>query len=69
MPPIAINGNMRRACALSKMSAIKLQNSDTTNKLNTLVQMKNTTPSVRAPIRSCARKAGTNANRQRMKKL
>ena len=45
-----------------------LQNSDTTNRLNTLAQTKNTTPRVRAPMLSCATNAGTNASRQAMKK-
>ena len=33
--------NSRRACRLLKMSAMKLQKTDTTNRLKTLVQMKN----------------------------
>ena len=46
MPPSAISENTRRAWLLPKMSAMTLQNSDTTNRLNTLTQTKNTTPSV-----------------------
>src|SRR5579883_1185361 len=38
-PPMPISGNSLRACALSNTSAITLQNSDTTNRLNTLTQM------------------------------
>ncbi len=67
MPPSAISGNNRRAWPLSKTSAMKLQNSETTNRLNTLTQTKNTVPSARAPIRSWATKAGMKPTRQRMK--
>jgi hypothetical protein len=40
VPPAAMNPNRRRPRSLPKMSAIKLQKTETTNKLKTLVQMK-----------------------------
>ena len=41
VPPAAMKPNSRRACRLVKMSVMKLQKTDTTNRLKTLVQMKN----------------------------
>ena len=47
VPPSAMTGNRRRACCWSQMSAMKLQNTDAANRLNTLTQTKNTAPSAR----------------------
>ncbi len=41
---------------------MKLQNTDTTNRLNTLPQTKNTVPSSFASIESCARNSGMNTH-------
>ena len=68
VPPRAMIGNRRRACASSQMSAMKLQNTDTTNRLNTLTQTKNTVPSARGLSRPWLVNNGTNASRQAMKK-
>ena len=47
VPATAMIGNRRRDCSSLQMSAMKLQNTDTTNRLNTLTQTKNTVPSAR----------------------
>jgi hypothetical protein len=47
VPATAMMGNRRRDCSSLQMSAMKLQNTDTTNRLNTLTQTKNTVPSAR----------------------
>ena len=41
VPPAAMNPNNRFACAELNVSTIKLQNTETMNKLNTLAQIKN----------------------------
>ena len=41
LPPAAMAPYRRAACAASNRSAMKLQNTDTTNRLNTLTQTKN----------------------------
>ncbi len=41
LPPAEMKPYSRRACSLRNRSAMKLQNTDTTNRLNTLTQMKN----------------------------
>jgi hypothetical protein len=41
LPPAAMGPNRRRASSPRKMSAMKLQKTDTTNMLNTLSQTKN----------------------------
>ena len=47
---------------------MKLQNTATTNRLNTLTQTKNIEPSTRAPMASCIWNSGMNAIIPAMKK-
>src|SRR5260370_31826035 len=49
VPPIPMNPNSRLPCSLRKLSAMKDQKTETTNRLYTLVQMKNTRPSQGSP--------------------
>jgi hypothetical protein len=42
LAPAAMNANTRLPCSRSKRSAMKLQNTDTTNRLKTLTHTKNT---------------------------
>jgi hypothetical protein len=67
VPATAMTGNRRLACSLLQMSAMKLQNTDTTNRLNTLTQTKNSVPSARGLSRPCAVNSGTKQSRQAMK--
>ena len=67
VPATAMIGNRRRDCASSQMSAMKLQNTDTTNRLNTLTQTKNTVPSTRGPSSPWMANSGTKPSRQAMK--
>jgi hypothetical protein len=66
LAPPAMKANMRLACSRSNRSAMKLQNTDTTNRLNTLTQTKKT----RAVQTSSAwtRNTTQKASRFRMKK-
>ena len=58
LPPAAIRPNSRRACVCENTSFITLQNSEMTNRLNTLTQMKNARAvhSGATPARSSTRK-------------
>ena len=67
VPATAMTGNSRLACSTLQMSDMKIQNTDTTNRLNTLTQTKNTVPSARGPTSVGSANSGTNANRQPMK--
>src|SRR3546814_7769209 len=58
-----MTGNSRRACSVLLMSDMKLQNTDTTNRLNTLTQTKNTIHSIRGLSRPWCVNMGTNASR------
>ncbi len=68
VPATAMIGNSRRACSSLQMSAMKLQNTDTTNRLNTLTQTKNTVPSARGLSSPWWVNSGMNPSRQAMKK-
>ena len=68
VPASAMMGNNRRDCSMFQMSDMKLQNTDTTNRLNTLTQTKNTIPNSRGLSRPWVVNTGTNASRQAMKK-
>src|SRR5690606_535753 len=67
VPATAMIGNSRRACAGTQMSDMKIQNTETTNRLNTLTQTKNTVPSVRVPTRPGCANSGTKPTRHAMK--
>ena len=49
VPPTAMKPNNRFACSLRKKSAMKPQNTDTTNRSKTLVQMKKARPIQTSP--------------------
>ena len=57
-------GNSRLDCSALQMSAMKLQNTDTTNRLKTLTQTKNTVPSARGLSSPSWVNSGMNPNRQ-----
>ena len=50
-----------------QMSVMKIQNTDTTNRLNTLTHTKNRMPSARGESSPCSVNNGTNPSRQAMK--
>ncbi len=51
VPPTPMKPNSRLACSLLKRSAMKHQNTDTTNRLKTLIQTKNTRLSQTSPAK------------------
>ncbi len=53
LPPAAMNPNSRRACSLRNISAMKLQNTDTTNRLKTLIQIKNAWATIAGAMPDC----------------
>jgi hypothetical protein len=67
VPATAMIGNRRRACSLLQMSDMKLQNTDTTNRLNTLTHTKNSMPSALGVSNPCPVNSGTKPIRQAMK--
>src|SRR5690606_3283265 len=66
VPASAISGNRRRDCATLQMSVMKIQNTDTTNRLKTLTQTKNSTPSARGESSPDWVNSGTKPSRQAM---
>src|SRR6185503_17594328 len=55
LPPAEMNPYSRRACSLRNRSAMKLQKTDTTNRLNTLTHTKN----------ACAMRVGARSDSMR----
>src|SRR5512143_3049400 len=66
VPPAAMTPNRRLACSVVKMSAMKLQNTETMKRLKTLVQMKKAR-ATQAPVSSDLKRA-KNSSRFPIKK-